>query len=74
MSAPRRPFSLAVALCSLALTAIVAQAIWESYYPPYARESLRKRKAYYDRVLHKANLSWQEGLYYEVVNSPSEKR
>lgn len=61
------PFSLAVALVSLLLTLIIAQSTWESYYPPYAREALKQRKDYYEEVLLKENLSWKEGLYYEVM-------
>ena len=61
------PFSLAVALSSLLLTAIIAQSIWESYYPPYAREALKQRKDYYEKVLLKADISWKEGLYYKVM-------
>jgi hypothetical protein len=69
-----RPFSFAVALCSLLMTAVVALAIWESYYPPYAREALRERRSYYERVLLPADLSSREGLYYKVLeNSPGKR-
>jgi hypothetical protein len=69
-----RSFSVAVALCSLLLTMVVVQAIWESYYPPYAREALRERRAFYEKVLLPADLSSREGLYYKVLeNSPEER-
>ncbi len=62
-------FSSLVALASLLLTLVVAQGIWESYYPPLDREALRQRRAYYEKVLKKADISWQEGLYYEKKDS-----
>ncbi len=68
-----RSFSVAVAICSLLLTMVVVQAIWESYYPPYAREALRERRSFYEKVLLPADLSSREGLYYKVLDSP-EKR
>ena len=68
------PFSLAVAFCSLLLTMVVVRAIWESYYPPHAREALRERRSYYEKVLLPADLSSREGLYYKVLdNSPEER-
>jgi len=68
-----RPFSVAVAVCSLLLTMVVVQAIWESYYPPYAREALRERRSFYEKVLLPADLSSREGLYYKVLDSPEER-
>jgi hypothetical protein len=67
-------FSLAVAVTSLLLTLVVAEAVWESYYPPLAREAFRRRKAYYEKVLLKADLSWKEGLYYKVTEEPRDRR
>lgn len=61
------PFLLAVSLASLLLTLVVAQDIWESYYPPYDREALKQRRVHYEKVLLKADLSWKEGLYYKVL-------
>jgi hypothetical protein len=49
--------SVSVALCSLLLTMVVVQAVWESYYPPYAREALRERRSFYEKVLLPADLS-----------------
>jgi hypothetical protein len=68
------PFSVAVAVCSLLLTMVVVQAIWESYYPPYAREALRERRSYYEKVLLPADLSSREGLYYKVLATSPEER
>lgn len=59
-------FSLAVAAVSLLVTLVMARSIWESYYPPYAREALRERREYYEEVLMEADISWKEGLYYKV--------
>jgi hypothetical protein len=69
-----RSFSVAVALCSLLLTMVVVQAVWESYYPPYAREALRERRSFYEKVLLPADLSSREGLYYKVLGNSPEKR
>ena len=75
MSAARPgPFSLAVALSSFLLTLVVAEAVWESYYPPVEREALRRRKEYYEKVLSRADLSWREGLYYKSVGEVKRKR
>jgi hypothetical protein len=63
-------FSLALSLTSLLLTLLIAQSVWESYYPPYAREALRQRRQYYEKVLLPAELSWKEGLYYKVLEKP----
>ena len=63
-------FSLALAAVSLILTLVIARSIWESYYPPYDREALAARKEYYENVLLKADISWKEGLYYRVYDSP----
>ena len=68
------PFSLAVSAVSLLVTAVVAESVWRSYYPPPDRESLRRRKEHYEKVLLPADLSWQEGLYYKVVEKPPVKR
>ncbi len=67
-------FSFAVATVSLLLTLVVAEAIWESYYPRPDRESLRRRREYYEKVLQGADLSWEEGLYYKVVKGSKGKR
>lgn len=64
------PFSLAIAVSSLLLTMVVAESLWESYYPPYDREALRRRKDYYEKVLREADLSWREGLYYRIMEEP----
>ena len=70
MKTPFRPsLSLAVALCSLLLTLVNADSIWESYYPRTERMRLRQRREYYEKVLLEADLSWEEGLYYKVVES-----
>ena len=69
-----RSFSVAVAICSLLLTMVVVQAIWESYYPPFAREALRERRSYYEKVILPADLSSREGLYYKVLENSPEKR
>ena len=60
------PFSLAVASVSLLITLVMARSIWESYYPPWAREALRERREYFEEVLREADISWKEGLYYRV--------
>jgi len=61
------PFSLAIAVTSLLLTLVVAEAVWESYYPPLAREAFQRRRSHYEKVLLEADLSWKEGLYYKVM-------
>jgi hypothetical protein len=68
------PFSLAIAVSSFLLTMVVAESLWESYYPPHAREALRRRKGYYEKVLRKADLSWSEGLYYRIMKGPQGER
>ena len=68
------PFSLAITLSSLLLTMVVAESLWESYYPPHAREALRRRKDYYEKVLREADLSWREGLYYRIMEGPQGER
>lgn len=67
-------FSFAISVISLLLTLVVAEAIWESYYPRLGRESLRRRREYYEKVLRPADLSWQEGLYYNVMEGSRGKR
>lgn len=61
-------FSLSVAAVSLLVTLVVAAGIWESFYPDQDAEGLRARKAYYEKVLRSADVSWKEGLYYKVVD------
>ena len=67
-------FSFAIGTISLLLTLVVAEAIWESYYPPPDGESLRRRREHYEKVLLPADLSWQEGLYYKVMEGSRGKR
>ena len=66
-------FSLAVALVSILVTLIMATQIWEAYFPDLDREALRQRKAYYEEVLRKADVSWKEGLYYRVKDGEPKK-
>ena len=68
------PFSLAVSLVSLLVTLVIALSIWESYYPPYGREALRERREYYEEVLLKSDISWEEGLYYKVYGPDGSER
>jgi len=65
--APSR-FSLTVAAISLLVTLVIAQGIWESYFPDPDAEALRARRAYYEKVLKKSDLSWKEGLYYKAMD------
>ncbi|HWR98383.1 MAG TPA: hypothetical protein VN317_08165 [Candidatus Methanoperedens sp.] len=65
--APSR-FSLGVAAVSLLVTLVVAAGIWDSYFPDPDAEGLRARRAYYEGVLLKADVSWREALYYKVVD------
>ena len=75
MSSPLRlSLSHAVALCSILLTLVIADAIWESYYPRTAARLLRERRAYYEKVLLEADLSWKEALYYKQLGNATEKR
>ena len=63
--APSR-FSLGVAAVSLLVTLVVAAGIWDSYFPDPDAEGLRARRAYYESVLLKADVSWKEAVYYRV--------
>ena len=65
--APSR-FSLGVAAVSLLVTLVIAAGIWDSYFPDPDAEGLRARRAYYESVLRKADVSWKEALYYRVVD------
>jgi len=65
--APSR-FSLGVASVSLLVTLVIAAGIWDSYFPDPDAEGLRARRAYYESVLRKADVSWKEALYYRVVD------
>jgi hypothetical protein len=65
--APSR-FSLSVATVSLLVTLVIAAGIWESFFPDPDAEGLRARRAYYESVLLKADVSWKEGLYYRVMD------
>ena len=67
--APSR-FSLGVAGVSLLVTLVIAAGIWDSYFPDPDAEGLRARRAYYESVLQKADVSWKEALYYKVVDGP----
>ena len=73
---PRRgsAFPAALALGALLLTAVICQSIWDSYFPPFRREALRQRRSYYEKVLKKADLSWEEGLYFKVLGAEGERR
>ena len=61
-------FSLFAAAVSLLVTLVIAAGIWESFYPDPDAEGLRARKAYYEKVLREADVSWKEGLYYKVMD------
>jgi hypothetical protein len=65
--APSR-FTLSLAAVSLLVTLVIASGIWESYFPDPDAEGLRARRAYYESVLRKADVSWREALYYKVVD------
>ena len=65
--APSR-FSLGVAAVSLLVTLVLAAGIWDSYFPDPDAEGLRARRAYYEGVLLKADVSWKEALYYKVMD------
>lgn len=65
--APTR-FTLSLAAVSLLLTLVVMTSIWESYFPDPDAEGLRARRAYYESVLRKADISWREALYYKVLD------
>ncbi|HEY5998659.1 MAG TPA: hypothetical protein VI078_05075 [bacterium] len=65
--APSR-FTLGVAAVSLLVTLVMAAGIWDSYFPDPDAEGLRARRAYYESVLRQADVSWQEALYYRVVD------
>jgi hypothetical protein len=65
--APSR-FSLGVAAVSLLVTLVIAAGIWDSYFPDPDAEGLRARRAYYEGVLLKADVSWKEALYYKGVD------
>ena len=68
------PFALAVSLASLLVTLVVAAAIWGSYFPDHEGEALRERRAYYEKHLRNADVSWREGLYYRVMDGAPGKR
>ena len=61
-------FSLFAAAVSLLVTLVIAAGIWESFYPDPDAEGLRARKAYYEKVLREADVSWKEGLYYKAMD------
>jgi hypothetical protein len=65
--APSR-FTLSLAAVSLLVTLVMAAGIWESYFPDPDAEALRARRAYYEGVLRKADVSWKEALYYTIVD------
>jgi hypothetical protein len=65
--------TLAVSLVSLLVTAVIAGAIWESYYPDLDREGLRERRAYYEKKLRGADISWREALYYKRMEGSGAK-
>lgn len=65
--APSR-FALGVATVSLLVTLVVAAGIWDSYFPDPDAEGLRARRAYYESVLLKADVSWKEALYYKAMD------
>jgi hypothetical protein len=65
--APSR-FTLGLAVVSLLVTLVIAAGIWESYFPDPDAEGRQARRAYYESVLRKANVSWEEALYYRVVD------
>jgi hypothetical protein len=64
-------FSLGIAAVSLLVTLVIAAGIWDSYFPDPDAEGLRARRAYYESVLKKADVSWKEALYYRVVDGKS---
>ena len=63
-------FGVAIALASALVTLVMATEIWESYYPDPDREALRARRAYYEKSIRPAGVSWQEGRYFRVVDGP----
>lgn len=65
------PFSAGLAVVSLLVTLVMASGIWESYYPDPEAESLAARKAYYEKVLKKADVSWHEASHYRVAGEPA---
>jgi hypothetical protein len=65
--APSR-FGLAVAAISLLVTLVITQGIRESYFPDPDAEALRARRAHFEKVLQKADVSWKEGLYYKHMD------
>ena len=62
------------ALASLLVTRVMAGAIWESYLPDPGGAALRERQAYYEKNLRRADVSWKEGLYYEVIDGSGGSR
>ena len=65
--APSR-FTLGLAAISLLVTLVIATGIWDSYFPDPDAEGLRARRAYYESVLRKADVSWKEALYYRLLD------
>ncbi len=65
--APSR-FSLSLAAVSLLVTLVMATGVWESYRPDPEAASLAERKAYYEKVLRTADVSWKEAAYYRALD------
>jgi len=71
VSGPARrptPFGLAVAAASLLVTLVMATAIWDSSFPGAEREALRERRAYYERTLRRADVSWHPARFYRTLD------
>jgi hypothetical protein len=66
-------FSIAFSCVTLLVTLVIATGIWDGSFPDADRENLRQRKAYYERVLRKADVSWKEGLYYRALDGGPRK-
>jgi len=64
----KSPFSVILCISSLLLTALISQSIYRSYLgPDYARQRLVERKNYHEKVLKKADVSFEEAYFFEVV-------
>ncbi len=63
-----RRFAVLLSLTSLLLTALIAHNIYLAYRgPDLAAQHLAERKSYYEKVIRKAEVSFREAEFYEVV-------
>lgn len=66
--AQKKPLAILVCLSSLLLTAVIMHNIFTYYRgPDYAGQRLQERKNYYEKVLLKADVSFHEARFYEVI-------